>query len=170
MDDNYMKNKRLKLYMGSLFPINPSLVKNLDLTKLNTHKDQGFIYKEDIHRELFCNLLLMIGREKQRKPSFEKVTFNSLVEHHFNPDHPSSDRYVIPEVLFIAHLTSTLDNKIYGPILDKIVEERRAHGRRTYFFYKGDAIKYRDFKTTSMDEVIDFNLPNRNNRTRSEVL
>lgn len=164
-----IKNTRLKLYMGSLFPIDPNVFKYIDANKIDSTRNQVYIYKEDIHREIFCQILLEIGRNKGRKPVFSNVTLNELIEHHFDPQHPSTNKYIRPDVLFVSCITAPLENKIYGPVLDKVVEERRASGKPTFVFYKGDIVRWRNLKITSLNDVVDFN-GTRNSNRKEEIL
>lgn len=170
MEEDNVKMIRFKLYMDKVFPIDLDKIKDIDLSPIDLTKNQVFIYKEDIHREVFSQLLLNACHAKKKKVRYDKVTLNNLIEHHFDPTHPTSERFMIPTILLIVYSTPTLENKIYGPILDKIIEDRRALGKRTYLFYKGVVSKFNTLKCTTLDEIVDLNINNRTHRRREDII
>lgn len=169
-DEEELKLIRLKLYFGPLLPIDNNLIKDFNLTQINPKRIQAYIYESDVHRELFTYILLAIGKKIDRKPSFSLVTMNELIEHHFNKDHPTSAKYTEKDVLFVTYTTIALENKIYSAVLDKIIEERRAYGLKTFLFYKGTKRQYDAFNPAAIEDVIDFNKDSRTVKRKSEVI
>lgn len=168
-ENEITKTKRLKLYMGSLFPIDKNMLMNLDLKKIDIDRNQAFVYKEDAHREIFSAILLAIGRSTNKKPSWCKITLNELVDYSFSPDRKPVPKYLERDILFITHATPTRENKIYGPVLDQVVEERKTFGKKTYLFYKGIASQYKGLKSNSIVDIVDLNTPNERTK-RNEVI
>ena len=169
MEEDKIKTIRLKLYLGSLLPINLDLIKGLDLSKINPNKNQVFVYKKDIHREIFSEILLLVGQKTGRKPSFNKITLDEMVAKYFDHENPDTSKYLEKDILFVICYSTGLQNKIYGPILDRFVEERNSIGKRTFVFYKGDISKFNALKSNTLDEIIDLNIP-RVDKKRNEVL
>lgn len=156
--------KSAKLYFGSLMPFNDKILKEVwskYIDKIDISKDQAFISKDDIHRELFVTLLSLMAKAKHRKASFNKVTLNQLVDYNFSPERKTTPRYLDGDVLLIVHATPTKENKIYGPTLDQVIEERRTYGKRTYLYYKGIVSQYKGLKSLSLTDIVDLNPQNR---------
>lgn len=179
MEDNNIENqkketfiKATKLYFGSLMPFNNNIFQRIykqDLDKLDISKNQVYVSKEDIHRELFVNLLTLMAKAYGRKLSYSKITLNQLVDYNFSPERKPVPRFLTSEVLLIIHATPTKDNKIYGPILDQVVEERRTYGKKTYLFYKGVAPQYRALKSNSLVDIVDFNPASNSNNKAEDI-
>lgn len=156
--DEDLKQKRLKMYFSGLLPINKKLLKPLDLSKINIDIVQCYVYSIDIHKELFCQILLDIGQKINDRPSYKVMTISELMDHHFDQEKPSRNPYMQSQVLFILYTISGLENSYTGPIIDKVVEDRRASGKRTFIFYKGMRTGLNSIRMTSVDEVVDFNV------------
>lgn len=155
--DKELKQKRLKIYFSNLLPIDTKLLKPLDLSKINTNIVQCYIYSVDIHKELFCQILLDIGKKIDDRPSYKVMTVSELCDHHFDNEKPSRAPYLQPQVLFILYTINGLENSYTGPILDKVVEDRRALNKKTFIFYKGQRQGLSNIRINSVDEVVDFN-------------
>lgn len=168
-----LKITRLKLYLGQLLPIDPSKIEGLDLSQINLNRNQMYLYdKEDIHKELFTHILLAKSKLINKRPTFGLVTLNNLIDEHFDNENPTNtSKYVKKDILFIIYTTVNLTNKIWGPILDKIIEERKAFGKNTFIYCKGSMIKAKELKSQSVDDYIDLNRGDtRANKRRSEVI
>ena len=167
-----LKVTRLKLYLGQLLPIDPKKLEGLDLSMMNLNRNQMYLYdKEDIHKEIFTHILLTAGKIMNKRPTFGLVTLNNLIDEHFNTENPvNTSKYVKKDMLFIIYTTVNLTNKIWGPILDKIIEERKAFGKSTFVYCKGNLTKAKELKSQSIDDYIDLNNGNnKTNKKRNEV-
>lgn len=171
LKDQETQIKWLKLYMGSLFPIDSNILSRLNLKKMDVTKNQVFVCKDDVHKEVFSSVLLTIGQKIGRKPSWLKVTLNELVDYSFSPERKAFPKYMEKDILFITHAIPTRENKIYGPMLDQVIEERKAFGKKTYVFYKGIASQYKGLKASAINDEDIVDLNSRSERTsRDEVI
>lgn len=157
-DETFAKNA--KLYFGSLMPFDNNTLKKVwnEYSKyIDISKDQVFVSREDIHRELFVTLLSLVAKVKGRKASFNKTTLNQLVDASFSTDKKRVPKHLEGDILFIVHSVPTRENKIFGPVLDQIVEDRKTYGKRTYVFYKGIASQFKGLKSLSLTNIVDLN-------------
>lgn len=170
MDDKELTKTRLKLYFAPLLPIDKKLIKPLDLSRLNVNKIQAYVYNKDVYRELFCQILLDIGKQINDRPSYKVCNLSELIDHHFEAEKSSKAPYTQPSVLFIIYTISGLENSYTGPIINKVLEERKALGKRTFIFYRGNSRNFINLRISSVEEIVDFNTQGPNTDRRETIL
>lgn len=159
-----LASKRLKLYFAPLLPINKKKLDKLDLKKINVNNVQAFVYHIDIYKELFSYILLELGKVLNDRPSYKLITVSELTDDHFDSESRNNNKYIKPKVLFIVYSVQGLENSYTKPIIEKVIEERKLEGKKTFLFYKGYANDLLRLKIDSIDDIIDFNSENPNNR------
>ena len=147
-----LKIKRLKIYLAPLLPINPSLIDNMNKELINVNRSQAFVGLDDVHREVFSYILLKKGKQIGKKPTYKIVTLDDLVCQHFANE--ALAPICLPDVLFILHTSGYTNNPIYGPVFNKVTEERGAVGKPTYFFFKGTQMKLGTLNIVDTCEVV----------------
>ena len=154
MSEEELKTKRLKIYLAPLLPINPPLIEKLDKSLIDINNSQLFIYSEDIYRELFSYILLNKGKEIDKKPTYKLVTIDDLVSQHFSNE--VLKPLCFPDLLFIVYSSGYTGNPIYGPVFNKVVEERKMLNKQTYMFFKGSFDKAKLLGITENVNVVNY--------------
>lgn len=159
-----LASKRLKLYFAPLLPIDKKKLNKLHLSKVNVTRVQAYSYNIDIYKELFSYILLELGKVLDERPSYKLITVSELMDDHFDSENRNNNKYIKPKVLFIVYSVQGLENSYTKPIIEKVIEERKIEGKKTFLFYKGNVNDLLRLKISSIDDIIDFNTENPNDR------
>lgn len=152
-----LMSKRLMVYFAPLLPIDKSIVKKLDLEQINVNKVQAYTCNQDVHREVFSQILLDLGKQTESKPSYKVISATELIDNHFDQDNRNNLLYIKPQVLFITYTVQGLENSYTRPVLEKVIEERKIDGKRTFIFFKGNVQSLMSLKIKAIDDIVDFN-------------
>ena len=98
------------------------------------------------------------------RPSYKLITVSELMDDHFDSENRNNNKYIKPKVLFIVYSVQGLENSYTKPIIEKVIEERKIEGKKTFLFYKGNVNDLLRLKISSIDDIIDFNTENPNDR------
>lgn len=161
-EDKELAQIRLKMYFAPLLPINKKLIEPLDLNRININLTQAYSYNRDIHKELFCQILLNIGKAINDRPSYKLYNASELIDHHFEKEKSAKAPYLQPDVLLLVYTMNGLETSFTGPIISKVIEERKLLGKRTFIFYKGSSRNLINLKIAAIDEIVDFNVQGAN--------
>lgn len=156
--------KRLKLYFAPLLPIDKRKIERLELHRINVNKIQAFVYGMDIYKELFSYILLEYGKIYGERPSYKLITVSELTDDHFDNENRNNKKYIKPKILFIVYGALGLENSYTKPIIEKVIEERKLEGKKTFLFYRGHINDLLKLKINIIEDTIDFNSENPNNR------